>query len=172
VTGTPVVKEPDRKAQWLPGFDEFFRSEVFSNYKMPESVGYNVLEDIDSSYYVFKKYGVGSLVVTPKCKAVHRFSMVARYTEKKRIFVNHEDHFYFYYKYFYPRAKFKMVWSIFGMMVGFSAKALLTLKKDNLRAMKYNFEALKYCLKNRKDIREGKLRSFLNPDRSMKEEYQ
>lgn len=171
VVGTLIVKEPVRDAQWLPGFNEFFRQEIFSNYKMPESIGYNVLEDIDSSYYTFKKYGLGSLMITPKCRTVHRFSQTTRYAEKKRIFVNHEDHFYFYYAYFHPKAKFKLAWSIFGILLGLFGKYIFTLKRNNFFALKYNLEAIRYCLKNRESIRKGKLRSFLNPDTSMKKKF-
>jgi len=159
--------------EWLPGFNMLFRSEVFKHYSMPESVGYNVLEDIDSSYYIFKKYGPGSLLITPQCKTLHRYSSTERYMEKKRIFVNHEDHFYFYYKYF-PGIfnKIKFMWSIKGILAGNLLRFLVKPKKENLAAMKYNFQAIDYCFKHRNDIKKGKLRSFLNKDRSLKEEYQ
>ncbi len=169
-TADPEPTKPVRNAQWLPGFNMLFRREIFKNYKMPESKGYNVLEDIDSSYYTFLKYGSGSLVVTPACKADHRFSLTSRYAERKRIFVNHEDHFYFYYTYLHtPLNAVKLWWSLFGIIVGQAVRLLARPTKNNYLALKYNLQAIAYACRNRKRIRKGKLRDFLNPDLSMKD---
>lgn len=159
-----------RDAEWLPGFNECFRSSVFKNYKMPESIGYNVLEDIDSSYYIFKKYGKGSLVITPKCRAYHRYSSTARYGEKKRIFVNHQDHFYFYYVYLNNLAgTLKLIWSLTGIIIGGILRTIFKPSKRNFLHMKYTLQAIVYCIKNKSDIKKGKLRKFLNSDLTMKD---
>lgn len=169
-TADPAPTREVWDAQWLPGFNMLFRREVFEKYKMPESFGYNVLEDIDSSYYVFRRYGEGSLLVTPRCKANHRFSYTARYAERKRIFVNHEDHFYFYYTYlFTPFNTIKVLWSLFGIIIGQAVRVVAKPNKNNFLALRYNLEAIFYCYKNRKDIRKGNLRRFLNKDLSMKD---
>lgn len=158
-----------RDAEWLSGFNMAFRREVFKDYKMPESKGYNVLEDIDSSYYIFKKYGQNSLIITPKCRVHHRISGIARYKERKRIFINHEDHFYFYYKYFnYPSGTIKLCWSLLGIIIGNFLNYLIKPTKENFSALKYNVEAIFYSIKNRKNTKNGKLRNFLNDDLSMK----
>ena len=171
-TGSPIIKIPIRDAEWLPGFNMCYRSSVFSDYKLPESLGYNVLEDIDSSYYVFKKFGSGSLVILPSGLSYHRFSKKARYAEKKRIFVNHVDHFYFYYKYFKtPIGTLKLFWSIIGIILGNFIRFLFNPQKKNYFLLKYNLEAIFYSFKNREKIRNGKLREFLNKDLSMKEKY-
>jgi len=169
VSSDPKVKGEIKDAQWLNGFNMAFRSEIFKNYKMPESKGYNVLEDIDSSYYIFRKYGSGSLLITPKCRVHHRFSGTARYAERKRIFVNHEDHMYFYYQYFNNfSGTLKMAWSLTGIVAGNVLRYIFKPNAENRSALKYNLQAISYSIKNRKDIRKGKLRRFLNDDLSMK----
>jgi GT2 family glycosyltransferase len=168
VTGSPILKKPITEVEWLPGFNTAFRREVFDSYKMPESKGYNVLEDIDSTYHVFKKYGPRSLIITPKCNAHHRASIVARYTERKRIFINHEDHFYFYYAHFNDlKGMFKLAWSLTGLIAGNIAKYMLSPSKENFSAMRYNLEAIFFCIGNRENIKKGRLRTFLDEDLSM-----
>lgn len=167
----PVVKEPIRDAQWVPGFNNCFRRKVYEEYSFPEIKGYNVLEDIDCSYRVFRKYGKGSLVISPKYKVYHRYSTAARYPEKKRIFTNHEDHFSFYFKYFNtPFGTLKMIWSLTGIIFGNSLR-LLTLKKEGCLKFLYNLQAIWYCITNIKSIKKGKLRSFLNTDLTMVDKY-
>lgn len=169
-TASPKVTKVIRDAQWLPGFNMFFRSEVFNEYAMPESKGYNVLEDIDSSYYLFKKYGKGSLVITPQCRAIHNFSQTARYAEKKRIYVNHEDHFYFYYAYFDKwNAVHKLIWPIAGIILGNLLRLLCKPTKNNFLSTKYNLSGIIYCFNHRKYIKKGILRQFLNDDLTFKE---
>jgi len=165
------LKETIYDVEWLPGFNMFFRSEVFKDYSMPESMGYNVLEDIDSSYHIFKKFGKGSLAIAPECRTIHRFSQIQRYPEKKRIFVNHEDHLYFYSKYFPGfKNKLKYLWSILGIIIGNFFRCMIP-KKQNFLLLKYNLSALIYIYKNRKKIMAGTRRGFLNEDLSMKPEY-
>ena len=169
-TSSPIVNKTISDAAWLLGFNMCYRAEVFRDYKMPESRGYNVLEDIDSSYYTFKKYGSGSLAVLPSGLVWHRFSPTARYEEKKRIFVNHEDHFYFYYTYFKSSLDtFKFYWSILGILIGNSFRLISKPKKENYLHLKYIIQAIAYCYKHRNEIKNGKLRKFLNDDLSMKE---
>lgn len=171
-TSTDKVTEVIRDAEWIPGFNTALRSKIFENYLMPEVKGYNVLEDIDNSYNIFRKYGKGSLVITPKCKVLHRYSQTARYNDKKRIFVNHEDHLIFYYKYFNNfTGTLKYFWNIIGIIIGNSLKALGNPKKDNRQRLQYNLDALFYIFKNRKRIKIGLTREFLNEDLSLKDEY-
>ncbi|MFH1500850.1 MAG: glycosyltransferase [archaeon] len=171
-TGSMRLSKPVRDVEWLPGFNMLFRREVFENYAMPESKGYNVLEDLDSSYYTFRKFGKGSLVITPACRANHRFSQTARYPTKKRVFVNHEDHLYFQYTYF-PGLTNKIIfqWSKIGIVLGLLVRAIFIPTKNNCLALKYNLQALKQARKNKEKIRKGILRTFLNPDLSMTKEY-
>ena len=172
LTASPIVERPIRDAQWIPGFNNCFRREVYESYSFPESKGYNVLEDIDCSYMVYKKYGQGSLVITPHCRVWHRESPAARYPPKKRIFVNHEDHFAFYYRHFYtPAGTLKMIWSIVGIIIGNFGRALVRRKKEAFLHAKYVIQAIMLSYKNRKKIKRGNFRTFLNDDLSLKERY-
>lgn len=172
--GYTIDPKPDKvvkDAEWLPGFNELFRSEVFRNYLCPESRGGNVLEDIDSSYYAFKKFGKGSVIISPKVEADHRASQTgnpAKLQEKRRIFVNHEDHFYFYYAYLYtPINTLKMIWSMIGFFSGLLVLRILKPNKNSRLNLKYNWEAIRYCLRKRKRIQKGIMREFLDKDLKM-----
>jgi GT2 family glycosyltransferase len=172
LTSSPEVKRPILDAQWIPGFNNCFRREVYEHYSFPESKGYNVLEDIDCTYTVYKKYGPGSLVITPTCKVWHRESQAARYPPKKRIFVNHEDHFAFYYRHFYtPLGTVKMCWSLLGIIGGNIGRALVRREKQAFLHAVYVVQAVLLAYRNRKNIKNGKFRTFLNDDLSLKQEY-
>lgn len=172
LTSSPEIKRPIRDAQWIPGFNNCFRREVYAHYAFPESKGYNVLEDIDCTYTVYKKYGPGSLVITPACKVWHRESQAARYPPKKRIFVNHEDHFAFYYLHFHtPLGTLKMLWSLLGIVLGNIGRALDRREKQAFLHAGYVLQAILLAYRNRKYIKQGKFRTFLNDDLSLKEEY-
>lgn len=164
-----IVRRKVSDAQWVPGFNNCFRREVYNDYKFMEYKGYNVLEDIDCSYNVYKKFGKGSLVISPDYKVYHRYSTVARYPEKKRIFINHEDHFAFFYKYFNNfSGRVKMVWSILGISLGNVLRAIFKHDKESYLKMVYNFQAIAYSYKNRKNIKAGKLRNYLDENLNLK----
>mgnify|MGYP001565260491 CR=1 FL=1 len=173
LTSSTIIKHPIRDAQWIPGFNNCFRSKVYEKYTFPESKGYNVLEDIDCTYTVYKKYGPGSLVITPACKVWHRESKVARYSTKKRIFINHEDHFAFYYRHFNTiLGTFKMCWSIFGIILGNILRVLVQRRKQDFLHTKYVIQAIILAYRNRHLIKQGKFRTFLNDDLSLKKEFE
>lgn len=158
-----------RDAEWLPGFNELFRSQVFDEYLCPKIKGGNVLEDIDSSYYAFKKFGAGSVMINPNVKADHRASQKGKDAEKRRIFVNHEDHFYFYYTYLNNFSNtLKMIWSMIGFFSGLIIIRFAKPTNNNKLNLKYNWEALKYCIKHRKEIAKCKMRKFLDENMQMK----
>lgn len=169
-TSSPKTNKEIKDAQWIPGFNTCWRSEVYQDYLWPEIRGYNVIDDIDSSYRVYKKYGEESLLITPKCKVHHRESPVARYNDKKRIFVNHEDHFSYFYMHFNnPLGKIKLVWSLTGIILGNILRWAAKLGKENFDMLKNNVEAINYCIKNKENIKNRRYRLFLNDDLSMKE---
>ena len=128
--------------------------------------------DVFGNNFVYKKYGSGSLVIPFKVKVNHNYSQVERYADKKRIFVNHEDHFNFYYRHF-PRfiEKLKFVWELFWINILNIARVVIKPNKINLLKLIYLWEALAYCIKYRKKIQKGESRMFLNSDLSLKEEY-
>jgi len=171
-TESPIMARDIPDAQWLPGTNMFYRSEIYDHHLWPEIPGYNVLQDIECSYKVYRKYGPGSLLITPKCRVNHSFSEVERYPERKRIFVSQEDRFSFYYEFFNtPLGTLKMVWSITGLIIGNTARAIFNPSKKNFLHLKYVLSALSYCVRYRDRIKKGIVRSFLNPDLSMKEKF-
>lgn len=163
-------KEFIKDAQWIPGFNTCWRREVFPYALWPEIRGYNVIDDLQSSFMVYKKYGNNSLMISPKCRTIHRESKVARYPEKKRIFVNHEDHFSFFYLHFNNLpGRLKLIWSLTGIISGHALKFLIRPTKKNSLDLKYNLEAIKYCYFNRENIKNKKYRVFLDNNLNMLE---
>ena len=92
--------------------------------------------------------------------------------KRKRIIVNHEDHFAFYYRHFItPLGKLKMIWSITGILLGNALRALANPSKEGFSYLKNNFDGIAIAYKNREKIKKSKFRTFLNPDMSLKKEY-
>lgn len=170
-TESPIVTKDVRDAQWVPGFNNCFRREIYQEYRFPAIKGYNLLEDIDCSYRVYRKYGKGSLVITPRLKVIHRWSQTARYPEKKRIFATHEDHFAFYYRHFYTLlGTLKLIWNLLGIIVGNAVRFIARPNKKSFNNLKYVLQAIAFSYKNRENIKKGNYRVFLSNDLSMRED--
>lgn len=164
-TGSYIRKQRISDAQWLPGVNMCYRREVFEDYKIPESKGYNLLQDIDVSYHTFRKYGKGSLVITDKAEVRHRGSQVERYPNSKLAFVSQEDRFIFYYRYFHNfPGTLKLIWSIFGLILLKSLSFIFKPNKKNFLDLKYFISSLSYNIKNRENIKKGEYRLFLDND--------
>src|SRR3989344_863884 len=171
-TSTPRIERDIRDCQWISGFIMCYRNEVFDNYRIPERIGYDVSEDIDLGYHVYTKYGNGSLAIPKRIRVYHHYSDIERYPDKKRIFVNHEDHFNFYYRYFYNiSGTLKLIWELFWINILNVIRAIIKPKKTNFLKIKYLWQALYYCIKYRKRIKNGESRMFLNEDLSMKDKF-
>ena len=171
-TASSRIEKDIRDCEWIPGFVMCYRTEVFDNYKIPERIGYDVSEDIDLGYHTYTKYGKGSLVIPEKIKVYHNYSQIERYPDKKRIFVNHEDHFNFYYRYFYNLGgTLKLIWELFWINFLNILRVIIKPKKENFLKTKYLWQALYYCMKYRKRIKNGESRMFLNEDLSMKNKF-
>ncbi len=171
-TMSPKIFRDMRDCQWIPGFVMCCRNEVFENYRVPDRIGYDVSEDIDLSYCTYLRNGDGSLVIPKNVRVKHNYSQVERYADKKRIFVNHEDHFNFYFRYFDNfDGTVKFIWEIFWINILNILRTVFIPKKINFLKLIYFWEALAYCIKNRRRIKAGKSRMFLNPDLSMKKDY-
>jgi len=112
------------------------------------------------------------LVIPKRIRAYHHYSDIERYPDKKRIFVNHEDHFNFYYRYFYNLSgTLKLIWELFWINILNIFRVIIKPKKENFLKIKYLWQALYYCIKYRKKIKNGKGRMFLNEDLSMKNKF-
>lgn len=165
---SPRNIRPIRDASWLPGSSCCFRNEVYEHELWPELRGANVIDDILFSYKVYQKYGKGSLVVQPACKTVHRKSMTGRYPDRKRIFVNHEDHLFFYYQCFFnPLGTFKLATALMGIALGNFLKFLAQPHRENFLRFVYNLEAMHYCHQHRKEIMHGITRRFFDDNLRM-----
>ena len=135
-----------------------YKREVFKEQKFDENLlGYTVVEDIDFTFRLFKKYPK-SLYITPFAKIKHRVSQIERYPTKKMSFVNQIDHFYFYYKNLDTGiiSNIKLIWITLLRIL----KAIVSRRKMDLLKLKFYFISLIYCLKNRGKIRKGILRDF------------
>lgn len=168
-TGSYLFKGSVRDAEWFPGINMCYRTEAIKNYKIPESRGYNLLQDIDISYYILKKYGKGSLVITDKAKVIHRYSQTERYADNKLSFVSQEDRFIFYYRFFNNfSGTLKFIWSIFGLILLKTLAFVFHPNKNNFLKLKYFVKSLIYCIKNRNNIKKGKYRTFLDENLALK----
>lgn len=170
--GITVEGKTLRDCQWLPGFVLCCKRKAYRDYRMPPRWGYNVLEDIDSTYTIYKKFGKGSVVSIGDRKAIHRTSFEERYVGKKKIFVNHEDHFAFYYRHFHnPLGTMKLIWELFWILVLNFIRMIFKPNKENYLKNIGLWQALRYCISNRHRIKNGESRLFLNPDLSMKDNF-
>ncbi|MBM3233181.1 glycosyltransferase family 2 protein [Candidatus Pacearchaeota archaeon] len=150
------------KAQWLPGVNMVYKTEVFREQLFDDKLlGYTVAEDIDFSYRLYKKYP-GSLFITPYAKLVHRVSKTERAPTPKISYINQVDHFYFQAKNMNSlRQKSVFIWSLFGIILLRAAKMALTRKKEDLLKFRYFVLSLKYCIREHDKIRRGFVRDFL-----------
>jgi len=165
---SPNNAHPIRDATWLPGSSCCFRKEVYEHELWPELRGANVIDDILFSYKVYQRYGKGSMVIQPACKTIHRKSMVGRYPDRKRIFVNHEDHVFFYYQCFFsPLGTFKLAAAWAGIAVGNFLKFLARPCRESFLRFIYNLEAMHYCYQHRKEIKQGITRQFFDENLHM-----
>ncbi len=168
-TGSYLFKGSVRDAEWFPGVNMCYKTEAIKNYRIPESKGYNLLQDIDISYYIFRKYGKGSLVVTDKAKVIHRYSQTERYADNKLSFVSQEDRFVFYYRFFNNfSGTLKFIWSIFGLILLKTLAFIFHPNKNNFLKLKYFVKSLIYCIRNRENIKKGRYRMFLDKNLGLK----
>ena len=140
-------------AQWLPGLNMAFRREVFEDLQFDENfLGYALAEDTDITYRLWKKYPYhGSIYITTCPRFIHRVAQTHRTDQRKRIFINHVDHWYFNYKNLDKTVWQKITWW----------RCLCGVALNSLRS-KDNRDALLYCWKNKNLIKQGRLREFLN----------
>ncbi len=99
-------------------------------------------------------------------------SLAERFPDKKRIFVNHEDHIAFYYRHFNTfTGTLRLFWEIWWIFILNLGRFYIFPRKENYQKISYFIQAIRYCLKYSSQIKKGKSRMFLNLDLSMKKEY-
>jgi glycosyltransferase involved in cell wall biosynthesis len=151
-------------AQWLPGVNMCYRSEVFKYQLFDQNLlGYTLAEDIDFTYRLYKRNPKG-LFITPFAMLEHRSSISERAPTAKMSYINQIDHFYFHYKNMNTSysQKAKFVWSLFGISVLRTLNIIIRPTSSNYLKFKYFFKSFSYCLKHLKIIKQGKVREFLN----------
>jgi GT2 family glycosyltransferase len=158
----PLNLKKTINAQWIPGLNMAYKKEVFNEQKFDENLlGYTVVEDLDFSFRLFKKYP-NSLFITPYATLEHRASRVAREPTLRLSYINQIDHFYFNFKDFNKTLKEKLifVWAIFGILL-LRTLSLLSFKKSEFMKFSYFISSSTYCLTNLDKIRKGRLRDFI-----------
>jgi GT2 family glycosyltransferase len=149
-------------AQWLGGTNMIFKKEIFDRQKFDENLlGYTVVEDLDFTYRLWKKYP-RQILLTPYAKINHRYSHEGRSPTKKLSYINQIDHFYFYFKDFkHPKDILLLLWPIFGISILRTTNLIVSPNKNNYLKWKYFFESLLYCITNLNKIRSGRIREFI-----------
>ncbi|MFH1957602.1 MAG: glycosyltransferase [bacterium] len=94
-----------------------YRKEVFNNFQFDENMkGYGLMEDIDFSYRVSRKY---KLIYTPYAKVFHKSSPVSRINSRQFCFMKTYNHYYFFMKNIEKTSKtwFCFWWSTIGVFI-------------------------------------------------------
>jgi len=151
-------------AQWLPGVNMCYTSDVFKDQLFDENfLGYTLAEDIDFTYRLYKQYQAG-LFITPFASIEHRASSTERAPTAKMSYINQIDHFYFFFKNmntsFMNKSKF--IWSLLGISVLRTFNTIIRPTQTNHLKFKYFFKSFWYCLTHLKIIKQGQVREFLN----------
>jgi len=156
----PANLKKDIYTEWFPGFNTAYKKEIFNKYKFNDALGgYSLAEDTDFSYNLFLK-NPKALLLTPDAIVEHRYSMIERVDLKKLSYINQIDHFYMYWKYKHSFNRFTFYWSILGIFF-FRTLLLLTFKSEAKIKWLYFIKSLKYCIKNKDKIMNGKMRDFV-----------
>jgi len=156
----PYSLNYDIFAQWFPGVNTSYKKEIFKEYHFDNKLlGYSLVEDIDFSYSLFIS-NPKALLLTGDTLVTHRISKTERHDIKKMSYTNQVDHFYFYWKYQKYFSKLKHYWCVLGIMLLRTLK-ILDFKRKSFIKWYYFWSSLFYCLKNKKSIKEGKVREWL-----------
>lgn len=147
-------------AQWLSGVNMAYKKQVFNEQSFDEHLlGYTVVEDLDFSFRLFKKYP-NSIFITPYARLGH--PQVAKALKKRLFYINQVDHFYFNFKDFNrtPKERLIFAWSVFGIVL-LRALSLLSFRKSEFTKFSYFISSLFYCLTNLDKIKKGRVRDFI-----------
>lgn len=120
----------------LPGANMAFRKEVLDKFKFDENLhGYCFMEDCDISYRILKQY---TIIYSPFAELYHNFSPASRDSDRLRMKMLIESHYYLFNKNFphtfYNKLAFRV--SIFGLF-------FISLIQLNLEEIKGLFSGLK-----------------------------
>jgi len=146
--------------EWLSGASTYKRS-ILEEVKSDENLKkYSWNQDPDLSYRIFRKHS-NSLFLTTDAKYWHEKSTKGRNTPKELIYMAEVYDLYLFYKNIDQTLKNKLIYlrSRIGRLVLNIALAL-KWSKSKLTEIKYLIDAPFYCIKHKKDIKEGNLEFF------------
>ena len=151
-------------AQWLPGVNMAYRSDVLTTQRFDQNLlGYTLAEDIDFTYRLYKRHP-NSLFITPFANLTHRASVTERAPTERMSYINQVDHFYFFFKNLNTSIlnRIKFIWSLLGISALRTLNMIIRPTKSNYLKWKYFFKSLWYCLFHISDIKQGNVRNFPN----------
>jgi cellulose synthase/poly-beta-1,6-N-acetylglucosamine synthase-like glycosyltransferase len=145
------------KTEWFPGTDPSYKTEVFKELKFDENFhGWSLGEDIDIAYRIQKKFGPLYIV---KADITHENppEELNPQREIRRIYMNHINHLYLYYKLFQDMA-LGYIWNLIGISL-FELFNLLKINKAPFNSLRFKhyIKSLYYCYKNKEKIKKGDL---------------
>jgi GT2 family glycosyltransferase len=168
-TTYPYELSEIEECQWLSGCNQSYRREILENHRFDEKlVGYAILDDLDLSYRLFKKYP-RSLYITPYAKVFHKRSIASRANPKALIYMRTAYRMYFFYKNIEqsPINKTIFTFSNLSLVVGqFIIETVRLLFKQDLgekvntsfsRCAKELVQSYIYALRHHNEIKNGNL---------------
>jgi glycosyltransferase involved in cell wall biosynthesis len=157
----PSVVDEIINCEWLSGANQSYRREILKEFRWDENLKrYSQGEDLDLPYRIFKKYP-DSLFMTPHAKLVHNEAEEGRPQKRELIYMDIIYLTYLFYKNIDQNLKNKLIyiWSWIGRTMFGIVSSILNPSKKFLEA-KYQIEALFYCMKHMREIKEGNLEFF------------
>jgi len=160
---SPISLDKDKiiECERLSGAATYKRC-ILEEFKFDENLKkYSYGEDTDFSYRIFKKYP-DSLFMAPRAKYFHRLSQEGRIPNKDLFFMKIIYNFYIFYKDMDQNIKNKIIylWSRIGYLV--MNMGIILIKTHDKRFLQFTYliRAYIYCMKHRREIKEGNLEFF------------
>lgn len=142
-------------AEWVPGFNMFFKRDVFTHFSFDERLEkYALGEDFDFTYRISKRHP-RSLFITPYAPLVHRASIVERYPTQRAAEMNQVNHFYINFKNFNKtfNEKLAFFWVLLGILLLRVIRLSITRKKTDMVKLFFFSKTLLYCLIHLRKVR-------------------
>jgi glycosyltransferase involved in cell wall biosynthesis len=136
----PIWKKKVLFIECIQGANMAFRREVLDKFKFDENLqGYCFMEDCDISYRVAQKY---KIIYTPYAKLTHNFSPASRDSERLRMKMFIENHYYLFNKNFPQTFHNRLAFwvSIFGLFFIYS----MEMNKESLKGLFSGFKIIIY----------------------------
>lgn len=152
------------ECQRFSGSNQSYKREILQNHKFDENLKtYAVLDDLDISYRLFKKYP-NSLYITPHAKCIHKASKTSRTPSKALTYMTTIYRTYFFYKNIEQTLLHKLcfVWNCTGQIVGSCILEieylLLRNKLKRKPSVRFLIQSYICALRHLKEIKMGNLK--------------